>query len=157
MVRRAVCVLAFVALSALALPAPLQSQNDTPLIDTRSTSTGSVIDQQVFQNIATARGSLGCPSTLPGALSGVPASVSASGDALITIDGVVIGNQGALGSPGSYVDYEHVERSQFRPAVFFAEYGNSAGGRDSGRDEERHDRAGGDGAVPRREPRARTA
>jgi hypothetical protein len=125
----------FAPLLALAFPIALHAQGDTPLIDTRSTTTGQNVSAEQLQNLPSARDPWSVLSTAPGvrpegsgAPSGIPVSGAVSGDALFTIDGVVVGDAAALGNSSTYVDFDAIQDIQVQTKGVEAEYGKSAGG-----------------------------
>ncbi|HJR52728.1 MAG TPA: TonB-dependent receptor plug domain-containing protein [Gemmatimonadota bacterium] len=125
---RTPCILSLAAVFLSAPAAPLRAQLDAPLIDIRSTATGSAVDMETLENLPNGPNVADLASTIPQTGSPARTSLTASGDGLITIDGVVIGDGAALGNPGTYVDFEHVEDVQVQTGGGAAEYGNSAAG-----------------------------
>jgi hypothetical protein len=124
-------LLLLVSLSALVFPSSLFAQGDSPLIDTRSAPTSSTVSTEQLQNIPTARDPWTALGSVPGVQTGAPLRPSATtttGDALITIDGIVIGDAAALGNSGTYTTFDAIEEVQVKTGGSSAEYGQSAGG-----------------------------
>ena len=122
--------LLLVPVAVLALPLSLRSQ-DTPLIDTRSTSTGAVVDQEAIRNLPTSRDPWAVLATLPGVQAGQAGAASAvRGASLMSVDGIAIGDPADLGSSGTYTDFstDAVQEIEVQTDGTQSEYGRSMGG-----------------------------
>jgi hypothetical protein len=88
------------------------------------------VDRETLENIPTGRDPSSVLSRLPGIQpeDGRPSGTTAPGDALITIDGVAIGDPAALNASGTYVDFDRIKDIEVRTSGAAAEYGTSAGG-----------------------------
>lgn len=121
------CLLAAVAV--LAWPEPLFPQPDTPLIDTRSSSPATNLDREALQNVPSARDPWSALSGVaPGVSPGRAGSISdgTTGSALMTIDGITVGNPADLGNSQTYMNFDAIEEVQVLTGGYGPEYGGNA-------------------------------
>jgi hypothetical protein len=116
-------------------PRALFSQHDSPLIDTRSASTAMNVHSQAVENLPAARDPWSILQVAPGVAtdqgigagsSGMGNSVSGGSSALMTIDGIAVGDPSALGNSQTYVPFTAIQEIQVQTGGAGAEYGRDA-------------------------------